>query len=31
MARAGFSQSTARAALRLDRDEAERLIKGLQG
>jgi regulatory protein len=31
MARAGFSQSTARAALRLDREEAEGLIKGLDG
>jgi regulatory protein len=30
MARAGFSQSTARAALRIDRDEAEALIKGLE-
>jgi hypothetical protein len=29
MARAGFSQATARAALRLGRDEAEALIKGL--
>jgi regulatory protein len=30
MARAGFSQNTARAALRMERDEAEVLIKGLE-
>jgi len=30
MARAGFSQETARQALRLERDEAEQLIKTLQ-